>query len=188
MFIARSLGKDDGFSIVLHILGSCWAGKRSTSAQANSSPGLRVLLSLRNPWRLSSSISQAIYAICGFGSLFQLTGGQYCYGCLGFSLQRCYNPNLSPTPDLKIANFPTSESRRRPYRRNLCNTVLTVCLSLLVIPLLYNFLWYPNLIQQVLQFSEDTVVSTPSRQKRKGSSVQISTEYMVIRIRFIFLR
>jgi len=43
------------------------------------------------------------------------------------------------------------------YRRNLTNTVLLVTISLVTLPILYLKLWYPDLIQDEIQSSTDTV-------------------------------
>ena len=45
------------------------------------------------------------------------------------------------------------------YRRNLTNTILLVIISLVALPILYLNDWYPDLTQDVIQSSTDTVVS-----------------------------
>ncbi len=45
------------------------------------------------------------------------------------------------------------------YRRNLANTILLVVISLVALPILYLKDWYPDLTQDVIQSSTDTVVS-----------------------------
>ncbi|KIM95647.1 hypothetical protein OIDMADRAFT_133314 [Oidiodendron maius Zn] len=94
--------------------------------------------------------------ICGPCLVCCFAGRSNRCGREGLWSQRCLNLNSFPRLDTSVL-ISTLETCRHPYRRNLGNTVMTVCLSLLIMPLLYNYLWYPNLRQQALQFSEDIV-------------------------------
>lgn len=48
------------------------------------------------------------------------------------------------------------------YARNLGNTVTTSIITLLAVPLLYQYVWYPGLDQDVTTFEKDTVVCLSS--------------------------
>lgn len=64
----------------------------------------------------------------------------------------------------------------RKYKRNLGNTVSTVLITIPLMTTLYSLVWYPALKREVLQLSEDVVVSKPIVTRTKNREVKTETK------------
>ncbi|KAL2052005.1 hypothetical protein ABVK25_007697 [Lepraria finkii] len=64
---------------------------------------------------------------------------------------------LSSLVVLTVLDLKSNKLASYAYRRNLGNTILTICLAIPFFMLLYAFLWFPDLNKTVSRFSQDIV-------------------------------